>query len=205
MEGDCFCPKSIVRRLDLLFSSFFFVAFIRNVGNLQDSGAGAALVFRRMKKPLVPIEFSIDINAPAAAVFAAYAQVSRWHEWDPDTKKASIDGPCRSGAVGRLHPAKGLPVKMRLVDVRPSECLVALCPVLGSLMRFEHHIEALPQGGVRARHRVIFSGWLAPLLDRYVGREVRKGLPITLNRLKQYVEAGHTGAGSGSIGLTSHL
>ncbi len=145
-----------------------------------------------MQAPPIPIEFSIDINASAAAVFAAYEEVARWHEWDPDTKKASLQGPCVVGAVGRLHPHKGLSVKMKMVEVRAAESLVAECPVMGSLMRFEHTIVPIGQGAVRATHRVTFSGWLAPLLDRYVGGDVRNGLPMTLKSLKRYVEDGRS-------------
>lgn len=134
------------------------------------------------------IEQRIEIDAPAAAVFAVYADVGNWCDWDPDTRKATLDGPLQVGSIGRLHPRKGLPVAMRVIEVIADRSLVVDCPVLGSVMRFEHRLEPIGEQRVRAVHRVSFSGWLAPLLDRSVGRDVRKGLPITMESLKRFVE-----------------
>ena len=52
----------------------------------------------------------------------------------------------------------------------------------------QFYAATFPDSRVRAVHRVSFSGWLAPLLDRSVGRDVRKGLPVTMASLKRFVE-----------------
>jgi hypothetical protein len=61
--------------------------------------------------------------------------------------------------------------------------LTAECPVLGNRMIFWHVLEAV-SGGVLATHHVQFTGWLASLFMRTVGADVRKGLPLTMTRLK---------------------
>lgn len=135
------------------------------------------------------IACSIDIAAPREAVYAAWADVARWSEWDPDTRAAWLDGPPIAGARGWLQPRRGLRVRMRVVQAEPARAFTVVCPVLGSCMRFEHLLTDAA-GGVRATHRVTFSGWLAGWLMRTVGRDVRQGLPHTLERLKHRLEQG---------------
>lgn len=55
-------------------------------------------------------------------------------------------------------------------------------------MLFEH---GLQQRGTATQviHRVSFSGLLTPLLGRWVGAQVNKGLPITLSRFKALAES----------------
>jgi uncharacterized protein YndB with AHSA1/START domain len=134
-----------------------------------------------------PIAFSIRIAASPEAVYAAYADVAGWPRWDPDTRAAGLDGPPREGARGWLKPRKGLKVAMRVVEAQPGRAFNVECPVLGSRMRFDHELVA-DGGGVQVTHRVSFHGWLAGWLDRTVGRDVRAGLPRTLESLKAHVE-----------------
>lgn len=135
------------------------------------------------------IQHQIDIQVPPSAVYAAYADVARWSDWDPDTRAAALEGPPVAGTTGWLQPRKGLRVRMRVTEARPGEVFTVVCPVLGSRMRFAHRIEALA-GGVRVTHQVCFEGWLAPVLAATVGRDVRQGLPVTLQRLKHHLEQG---------------
>jgi len=133
------------------------------------------------------IEERIVVNASAAAVYAAYADVAGWPRWDPDTREAWLPG-FHPGARGRLRPRKGLAVAMELVEARPGQGFTVECPVLGSRMQFGHELRPLPDGGVEVVHRVAFRGWLAGWLRRTVGRDVRAGLPVTLASLKRHVE-----------------
>ncbi len=133
------------------------------------------------------IEEHIDIAASAQAVMNCYQDVPAWPEWDPDTRAASIDGPFRSGARGRLRPTRGLAVPMRFVSVGPTGFSVE-SPAPLCTMRFEHVLT--PVGaGTRVTHRVSFEGLLAPFFGWIIGGRVRRGLPVTLRRLKQRVEA----------------
>lgn len=133
------------------------------------------------------IEETIDINVPPAVVMSCYGEVAAWPEWDPDTLEASIDGRFATGATGRLRPAKGFAVPMRFVSVTGTGFTVE-SPAPFCTMRFEH--ELLPiTGGARVTHRVSFTGPLARLFGWLVGTRVRSGLPLTLRKLKQRLEA----------------
>ena len=135
---------------------------------------------------------SVVIGTSAQALFAIYGDVARWHEWDPDTRAASIEGEFVQGARGRLVPSKGLPVPMRLLTVVPGKEFTVESRVLFSAMLFGHVLEALPEG-VRATHWVAFRGPCAWFLRWLVGGRIRRGLPLTMRSLKAYAE---TGAGA---------
>lgn len=130
---------------------------------------------------------SIFIDASPDAVFAVYADVAHWPDWDPDTREASIDGPFVSGARGRLVPGKGFPVPMLFTSVEPGRGFTVVSRVLFSTMSFEHRLR--PEGaGVLVTHGVAFRGPFAWFLRRLVGGRVRHGLPLTMRRLKSHAE-----------------
>ena len=133
------------------------------------------------------LQFSILIHASPEAVQSVYADVAHWHVWDPDTQSAQLDGPFTVGTTGRLRPTKGLPIRMLLTEVTPGRGFTVQSTVLGCTMSFEHVLTPVAQG-VEVTHRVTFSGWLAGLLMRLVGKPLATGLPVTLANLKRYVE-----------------
>ncbi|QYF93273.1 SRPBCC family protein [Massilia sp. PAMC28688] len=133
------------------------------------------------------IEESIDINVTPDKVMACYSDVAGWPRWDPDTRQASIDGPFRAGATGRLRPAKGFAVPMRFTSVTEHSFTVE-APAPLCKMRFEHELVPVA-GGTRVTHRVSFEGLLAGFFRRLVGARVRTGLPVTMASLKQMLEA----------------
>jgi hypothetical protein len=51
-------------------------------------------------------------------------------------------------------------------------------------MRFEHELDDAPEGsGTLVTHRVVFSGLLAPLWARVIGRGIARELPATVRTL----------------------
>ncbi len=135
------------------------------------------------------IQASIDVATGPEVVYAIWADVPHWPQWDPDTRKAMLDGPLAVGAKGRLKPRKGFAVPMVVTHAVQGERFTVECPVLGNVMRFEHILRPV-QGGVEVVHRVSFHGWLAGWLMRTVGQDVRRGLPVTLKGLKALAEQG---------------
>jgi hypothetical protein len=70
------------------------------------------------------LEYSIEIQAGPLKLYEVYADVSRWHEWDPDTQSAQLSGPLQVGATGRLKPRKGMTVKMRVAAMESGKHLL---------------------------------------------------------------------------------
>jgi hypothetical protein len=133
------------------------------------------------------ISCSIPIACSPATLYAIWADVAHWHTWDPDTRWARLDGPFKAGSQGKIAPQKGMAVKMLISEASPDRSFTAVCPVLGNRMNFRHELHIV-NDGIVATHQVYFTGWLASLFMKTVGADVRKGLPITMTRLKHLCE-----------------
>lgn len=138
----------------------------------------------------IQVEHRVRIRAAASQVYAIYQQVERWHTWDPDTKRASLDGPLAAGARGKLVPTKGQAVPMVVTQAEPDRLFTVESVIPGFKMVFEHLINPLPgaAGEVEVIHRVTFSGLLSFVLGRMVAKTVDQGLPRTLANLKALAE-----------------
>ena len=133
------------------------------------------------------VEHRIVVAAPPETLFGIYADVAQWHTWDPDTKRASLDGPFQVGSRGRLTPAEGSAVPMVVTELAAGRSFTVESKIPMFCMRFEH--ELLPRGhSTEVVHRVTFSGLLAPLIGRMLSKRLNVGLPRTLANLKQLAE-----------------
>ncbi|MEO8012458.1 MAG: SRPBCC family protein [Dokdonella sp.] len=133
------------------------------------------------------VQHSIVVRATAERIFRIYEDVSRWHTWDPDTRRAAIDGPFQAGTRGSLTPAKGRTVPMLLTKVVPNACFTVESRIPLFRIVFEH--ELVPQvDAVKVVHRATFSGVLAALLGRMLVKRLDQGLPVTLANLKRHAE-----------------
>lgn len=133
-------------------------------------------------------ESSTTINAPAAAVFALYANVGGWPSWDPDLKAASLAGAFISGAVGEVSPHSGPKSALKFVEVIQGKSVRMECKLPLGLMHFDYELQAQGNATV-ATHRTTFSGLLAPLWSRLIGSGMKKTLPAALAGLKRVAEA----------------
>jgi hypothetical protein len=77
---------------------------------------------------------------------------------------------------------------MVVTEVSPGQSFTVEAKDLGTRMIFPHFTQVVP-GGVKVTHVVRFDGWLSGIFMRTVGRQVEKGLPVTLARLKALCES----------------
>jgi Polyketide cyclase / dehydrase and lipid transport len=134
------------------------------------------------------VEHRILVQAPAERIFRIYENVSAWHTWDPDTQRASMDGPFAVGSRGSITPTKGHTVPMVVTKVEANSCFTVESKIPMFRMVFEH--ELVPQGNaVQVTHRVTFSGLLTFVLGRLLVRQLHQGLPVTLASLKRLAES----------------
>jgi hypothetical protein len=120
--------------------------------------------------------------------FHIYEDVSNWHVWDPDTKRAFLDGPLQVGAKGKLTPTKGNTVPMRVTEATRDRSFTVESKIPLFRMVFEHELTPTT-GGTEVVHRVTLSGPLLLILGRMLGKQIDSGLPVTLKKLKQLAEA----------------
>lgn len=133
------------------------------------------------------IEHRIKVAAAPGIIFRIYRDVENWHTWDPDTKRATLDGPFEVGSRGRLVPTKGNAVPMVVTKMVPDSCFTVESKIPLFRMVFEH--ELVPsQGMTEVIHRVTFSGPLTFVIGKMLVRQLNLGLPVTLQRLKALSE-----------------
>ncbi|WP_298609267.1 SRPBCC family protein [uncultured Thiothrix sp.] len=134
------------------------------------------------------IEHSIITTAKPETVFAIYAQVDEWKNWDPDTKASYLSNGLTLGSQGKLTPTKGNTVPMEVTAVVPHQSFTVTSKIPLFKMVFDHELTTTQQG-TRITHRVQFSGLLSFVLGKMLGKQVDQGLPITLQRLKELAES----------------
>lgn len=131
-------------------------------------------------------EHTLRMAATPARIFARYADVASWREWDEDLKASSIDGVFVSGATGVVEPKSGPKSKVRFVDVKPDEGFAVECGLPLCTMRFEYELRPTG-GGTVVTHRVVFKGALAWFFGRVIGSGMRADLPKSMQRLEAVV------------------
>lgn len=134
------------------------------------------------------IEHKITVLAAPSVLFHIYEDVSNWHTWDPDTRRAFLDGPLQVGAQGRLTPAKGNTVPMRVTEVARDRSFTVESKIPLFRMAFEHELTPTTSG-TEVVHRVTLSGPLLLILGHMLRKQMDSGLPVTLQNLKQLAEA----------------
>jgi uncharacterized protein YndB with AHSA1/START domain len=139
-------------------------------------------------------EASTTIHAPAATVFALYANVAGWPSWDPDLKASSLQGAFVSGAVGEVKPHSGPKSELRFVEVVQGKSVRMACKLPLGMMHFDYELQTQAgMGGAAsstiATHRTTFSGLLAPIWSRLIGSGMKKTLPAALAGLKSKAES----------------
>lgn len=134
------------------------------------------------------IEHKTTVLATPEVLFRIYEDVANWHTWDPDTKHAFLNGPLQPGSHGKLVPAKGNTVPMRVTDVVKDESFTVESKIPLFRMVFEHQLTQRPDG-TEVVHRIILSGPLLFILGPMLARRINAGLPVTLKNLKALAEA----------------
>ena len=134
------------------------------------------------------VEHRTIIAAPSDVIFEIYEDVANWHIWDPDTKQATLDGPLRVGAKGKLTPTKGNSVPMLVTEAVNNRSFTVESKIPLFRMVFEHELRPL-QAGTEIVHRVTFSGLLSVLFGPMLVKQLNAGLPVTLSKLKQLAES----------------
>ena len=134
------------------------------------------------------IEHKTAVLAAPNVLFRIYEDVANWHTWDPDTKRAFLDGPLQLGSKGKLTPTKGNTVPIRVTEVTRDRSFTVESKIPLLRMVFEHELKPMA-GGTEVVHRVTLSGPLLLILGRMLTRQIDTGLPVTLRNLKQLAEA----------------
>jgi hypothetical protein len=135
-------------------------------------------------------EEHVITKAAAGDVWRLWSKPEEWNRWDEGIEWVKLAGPFERGTRGQLKPRGAGAVKFVLLEVRPEQGFSDRNFLPLAKMDFIHSYTPLPQGGGRITHRLEISGLLTPLFSRVIGRDIRKDLPGTLQRLSRLAEGG---------------
>lgn len=121
-------------------------------------------------------------TAPPAALWARYADPASWPEWDHGAEAVTIDGPIAVGTTGTLKPVGGPLTRFVVTEVTPEASFTDVTRLPLARLTFSHLIEPY-QGGSRFTHTVTFTGPLAWLFRRVIGKGIAADMPETMGRL----------------------
>ena len=127
-------------------------------------------------------EHCIETNVGVDAIWRAWADVSRWPEWNADIERVELSGPFATGGNIAMTPRGQDPVHLRVTDVIEGEQFVDEAEVAGTIVRTTHRIEALDEHRVRVVYRLEASG---PAAEN-VGAAVSADFDETLGALVKH-------------------
>lgn len=136
------------------------------------------------------IQHQIEIAAPADVVFSLYEDVGSWATWDSETSAVHLPGGLRAGSAGWLKPREGPKASIRVSEVVPRRSFTVEARLPLCRMRFGHELSEA-SGRTIATHWVRFSGPLAFLFRRLIGKGIDATLPATLLGFKRASEERH--------------
>ncbi len=136
------------------------------------------------------VEASCETDAERQKIWQLWSDVPNWPKWDDGLEWCRMDGPFAVGTKGELKP-KGAPkVSFVMTDVRPLESYSDLSYLPLTHLTFTHTLEQLPNGKLLIRHRAHCKGLLAPLLYLTLRRDLKKGMPQSVQTLAKIAEQG---------------
>lgn len=133
---------------------------------------------------MIVANYSITTKVTKADIWALYANVSTWPEWDEDVEYARLEeNGLIQGAKGILKPKGGPKVKFELSEVITDKSFTVTSYLPFTKMIFAHYLKDNANGTITITHRIEMKGILAPLFALIIGRKIKANLPNAMNKL----------------------
>ncbi len=133
---------------------------------------------------------SVQTTATPDAIWSQYVDVASWPEWKHGIERVELDRTFSTGATGQLVVSGRPPMPYRIVSADPGQGYVSETE-LGQdvVLRIEHVLTALPDGGTRITHRANVTRAALDLLGDEFSPALNDGMRRTVQALAQRVES----------------
>ena len=128
-------------------------------------------------------EHSIETTAAAEALWARWADVATWAQWNSDIEKVELDGAFAVGSRITMTPLGDEPVVLRIAEVRENETFVDEAEFGGVVIRTMHKLERLDAERTRITYRTEITGPAEAELGPQVGPAITADFPETMAAL----------------------
>ena len=115
------------------------------------------------------VEHTSGTSAPASAVWARWANPSRWPDCEPRVERAEVDGELAEGTPVRVKLRKGGVAVHLVTAIEPEHRLVTEYRLPGARVGHERVVEARGPGS-RVTHRLYVAGLLSGFWALMLGR-----------------------------------
>lgn len=136
-------------------------------------------------------EASVDVSAPAEAVFDTYADVEHWPSWTSSvTSVEKLDpGPLKVGMRARVRQPRLPDAIWQVTELMPGREFTWQARGKGVITTGTHRITPNPDGTVRVTAILEQAGPLGPLVGLLTRRLTNRYLRTEVEGLKAYCEA----------------
>jgi Polyketide cyclase / dehydrase and lipid transport len=122
------------------------------------------------------VQYSAVSPATPSAIWALYADVENWPDWDAALEWVKWPGPLVVGSTGTMKPY-GAPVsKFTMTRCEPDKGFTDVSPMPLARIVFDHVLEVVPEG-TRITHSATARGPLGWLFALLIGPAIRRGMP----------------------------
>ena len=109
-------------------------------------------------------------SATPAAVWALWADASRWPDWNEQLESGELDGELAVGTGATVKFKRGGKMRFTIVTVEPERLFVDEAKLPGCRFGHEHRVE--PAGsGCEITHRLYLTGATSGLFSRLFSRK----------------------------------
>ncbi|WNJ97661.1 polyketide cyclase [Vibrio ruber] len=132
-------------------------------------------------------EERIKIEASPQIIYSLYSDVVNWNQWDKEVQYSELNGEFKSGSTGVLKPTRGPKSKISITNVELNKSFTVTSKLPFCLVTFEHNLIET-KDATEVIHKVKFTGLTRYIFGSLIGKKIHRGLPITLNGLKDRAE-----------------
>ncbi len=125
-------------------------------------------------------------------IFARWADMATWPEWNSDTEWVRLDGPFATGSTGTLKPKGGPKVPFVIASVVPGREFVDVSKLFGARLTFAHTVERT-DAGCDVAVTISMSGPMAWFWTKVLGKGLRDSVQGDLTALAAAAVGVHVG------------
>lgn len=132
---------------------------------------------------------SVRSAAPREAIWAIWADVDRWGEWNPNVKWARCDGPFAAGTTGKLKPTRGPASSFEISELESDRRWVYATRLPGACLRIEHLLGEDAEGRSHITYHARLNGPLSAVYSRLMDKPLT-GAVAAVHQLAAHAERG---------------
>jgi len=127
-------------------------------------------------------------SATPAAVWALWADASRWPEWNDQLESGELEGELAVGTGATVKFKRGGKMRFTVIAVEPERLFLNEARLPGCRLGHEHRVE--PAGaGCEITHRLYLEGATSGLFSRLLGRKrMEKSVVDFIERERELAE-----------------